>query len=259
MVNNMKLTSRMKKLLSSFFILLKERTYVKDEYHLKYVLNRNAKSDKLIVVFSAFHPERPFYNYIRTLNKVKNANILFVLDNFGYNQKGSYYVMENGSTKLQEVVEGFIKEMQEKLDCKELICVGSSKGGTAAVIYGCRLGASAVICAAPQYYIGDYLNTKNLSSCLEGILGTITEDGIQKLNAVVKNSICGCEDRKPNVYIHYSKNEHTYVNHIKPLLEELKKNGFEMEEDVESYKNHNDVALFFPAYLLKTVSVIVSK
>ena len=63
---------------------------------LRYLLQTSRLSDTLVVCFSGFgNGGVAKYNYISTLKSV-NANKLFILDDFGYNKQGSYYLGENG-------------------------------------------------------------------------------------------------------------------------------------------------------------------
>lgn len=59
---------------------------------------------------------------------------------------------------------------------------------------------------------------------------------------------------KPVIYLHYSKREHTYEEHIRFLLEQLHRLGFVVKEDVKEYLRHDEVALFFGDYMRRIVS-----
>lgn len=238
------------------WIRYREKCFHIGDERVKYILQENKKAEGLLVVFSGFSTDKPRYNYIRTLREVRKVNKLFILDDFGYQNRGSYYLMENGKDNVHKNCTALIKMIAEKVSAKELYCAGSSKGGTAALLYGCELGAKAVISGAPQYYIGNYLNTEKHKKLLYGMLGSpVEEKDIAGLNHVVEQAAKECRE-KPVVYLHYSPREHTYCEHICFLLKELEKQGFVVQKDRKEYTEHGDVALYFGQYLCQVMNNI---
>lgn len=59
------------------------------------------------------------------------------------------------------------------------------------------------------------------------------------------------------VYLHYSKMEHAYKEHIPYLLADLEKQGIPVEQNVETYTVHAELKYYFLQYLEKTVGRIV--
>ncbi len=230
-------------------LLLNERKYtLNNGKNIKYILDKN-KSDKLVVIFSGFPSEKESarYNYRRTLKNI-NFNKLFILDDFGYENRGSYYICENNDFFVEDGVISLINRVKKELDIKETIFLGSSKGGYASLYFGIKYGAEYIISGAPQYYIGDHLNTEKHKEILKSIVGNITSNNINYLNNLLRNEITTSINR-PKIYIHYSKKEHTYKEHIYNLVEDLKTNNYYLEEDIKDYELHSDVAKFFPTYI----------
>ena len=93
-----------KQLLRKFYFLLKK----KFKNGLKYCYFNN-NSNRLVIVFSGFPSGKPSYNYVRSLKNMKNANKLYILDDFGY--KGSYYWYENGNDTPMQLVKGLISNI----------------------------------------------------------------------------------------------------------------------------------------------------
>lgn len=60
------------------------------------------------------------------------------------------------------------------------------------------------------------------------------------------------------VYIHYSTEEHTYKEHIKEMLADLKAKNIKTVEDISNYTNHTDLVYFFPDFLKKSVKDILN-
>lgn len=127
------------------------------------------------------------------------------------------------------------------------------RGGTAAIYYGLKLDADKIIAGAPQYYIGDYLNTEKHRNILNGMMGKITEESIHTLNTVVSDMIFEKRGSDVSIILHYSKVEHTYSEHIRFLVAELEKYGYNVEKDEKDYENHSDVALYFPQLLKRKI------
>ncbi len=108
-----------------------------------------------------------------------------------------------------------------------------------------------VICGAPQYYIGDYLNTTDYH---KKILKSIIKDeriGIEEINNKLYNALNTQDISNTKFIIHYSKNEHTYKEHICYLIKDLKAKNANIQEDVSDYLNHDEVGNYFKALLVK--------
>lgn len=246
-----------KKRIRNLYFRMKTRQYK----HIKYIFIPNKCSNALIVSFSGFPGcgKRPSFNYMRTLKGIK-ANKLFLLDDFGYsNDLGSYYLGENGNWFLPQEIPELIDNITMKNRIKTIIMIGSSKGGTSALYYAILCKAKYAVIGAPQYYIGNYLNTSEFIPIIESICGNANEESVAKLNAVVPEIIKeNSASIKPKIYCHYSPCEHTYPEHIKDMIIYLRENNYIVYEDNNySYTNHSDVAKFFPKYLYDIVSNIL--
>ena len=237
--------------LSSVLLRIQIRMKEKKYERIKYLLQANRSSDTLLICFSGFNGSGPArYNYIKTLTTVK-ANKLFILDDFGYNKQGSYYLGENGECFVPDMIVGLIKKIQSDRDIKRVITIGSSKGGSAALYYSVKMGAESCIIGAPQYFIGSYLSVDKHLPILEGIMGNTSSESVETLDKVIRDVVMSPGDHKPSVHIHYSPKEHTYPEHIKDMIADLKSCGYSVAEDAEyDYTDHVDVSKCFPEYLL---------
>lgn len=225
------------------------------------VKHRKAPNNLLIVVFSGFSPmgKPPRYNYIETL-KFVNATQLFLLDDTGYNRAGSYYLGDNNSFYIPERICALISKIRQKYNKSRIVTCGSSKGGTMAIYYGLKVHANAVVCGAPQYRIGMYLRTAEHMPILKGIIGDVTNEKINCLNQLLENEIKSqsCDENKPQIYMHYSPQEHTYHEHIAELIEKLQSCGYTLVLDNDYfYRNHGDVGQYFKKYLLRTIESLM--
>ena len=232
-------------------IRLKLRLATKKKFgtnKIRYLLEKHKSSDSLVVVFSGFpkagEPAR--FNYLRALDKLR-INKLFILDDFGWENRGSYYLTGRpGQESLQEEICALIEKCRGE---KRLFTAGSSKGGSAAILYGLKCGAEGIVAGAPQYYIGSYLVGEGHTEILRSICGDTSETDVQRLNELLPGVIEKAPAEKTKMYIHCSKMEHTYHEHVSALLKRLQQRGFDVQCDLETYLNHEEVGRYFAKYL----------
>lgn len=119
------------------------------------------------------------------------------------------------------------------------------------LFYGIQCKANAVVCGAPQYHIGTYLNTDNHRLILQAMVGSTGAVGIKQLDDIIKNVMIEYAGlSRTKVYLHYSPYEHTYEEQIKDMVRDLKQLGYVVEEDnLYTYKEHSDVGSYFVPYL----------
>lgn len=224
--------------------------------NLKYYYSPCRKSKTLIISFAGFPGPgaAPGYNYVFRLKGIR-ANQLYLLDDI-WNpvSVGSYYLGKDGEWYLEKDVTDLIRQMKEQYGFDKVIMIGSSKGGTSALYFGIKMEADCCIIGAPQYHVGSYLSSEHLKPILKTIMGDDSQGSIDQLNNYIPLEIQKDHAKKPIVYIHYSPKEHTYRDHIKDMLSDLKENGYKVIEDSGyDYKQHSEVAKHFPAFLIKTI------
>lgn len=243
---------------NKLYLIIKQRAYTHEDIELKYILEKH-NSDVLCIIFSACTRNgiKARYNYIRTLKKYK-VNKLFILDDYGYDSRGVYYLGENGKFNIEKVVEKLIKKIKDETSTKECIFLGSSKGGYAALYFGMSFNDSKIIVGAPQYYLGDYLKGEANCHILEYIMGDKSYASINYLNELLPRKVINATE-KFNIYVHCSKEEHTYKNHISYLIDDLKENFHKVETEILNYSEHNDVGKYFPKYLCKILDNLLKE
>lgn len=242
----MNIKDNIKKLITRLFFRLKTHTYKK---RLKYIYE-NHGSKRLVISFTAFS-DKPCFNYYRTL-KGFGYDKLFLQDNFGY--KGSYLLYENGSELPYILTTGLLNEILSKKKYQEIVTLGTSKGGSDAIIFGLKIGATAIYSGANQYYIGKYLNTEvdNRRAVFKAMMGENAGDKEQSvLDSIMPNLLKEFSNSTSHIYLLYSKAEHTYDDHLKDMIMDIKKTNIQFTEIVENFNDHNDVGRFFIPYILK--------
>lgn len=252
------------RLLFKFYIKKHEKVYSRQGHLLRYLLieSKKAQCDTLLVSFSGFAPKgsKPTYNYIRTLRNC-DVNKVYLLDDFGLNSSGSYYLGEDGDFFLLNMIPDLLSQIKELQGIKKMVFFGSSKGATSALLYGILMGVDQVILGSPQYYIGDYLSENQYhQQILRKITGSISEDSKKTLNKMLPDLIASKRFSKlPDVYMHYSINESSYNHHLKNLINDLVSNNYTLYEDRGEYLEHSDVAIHFPRYLITTIKHLLTE
>ena len=112
--------------------------------------------------------------------------------------------------------------------------------------YGIKMKADSIVCGSPQFYIGQYLlaNEHHLQ-----IMDGISKDNnrVVLLDELLPNAI-EQNDYKGEIFLLMSSFEPSYVTHIIPLLDALKKYEYVSAFDAH-YKKHDDIGLYFANYL----------
>ncbi|KMT58653.1 Two component regulator three Y domain-containing protein [Listeria fleischmannii 1991] len=250
----------MKKRCIGLYFKMISRTF-KSSTSVQYALKTRRSHDTLVIVFSAFSRVGlpATYNYMATTKEVA-ADRLFILDDFGYNKQGGYYLFHKGTRAPETVVTELIESIIAQKKYRKVICVGTSKGGYAALYYGLKLKANAVIAGAPQYFLGDYLtDIPEKNPTYKGMVGEKEAYSVPYLNRLLQDKVLEEPKFPIDFYIHYSCNEHTFREHIADLIQDLKASGYPLTLDEQKYYKHQEVAYYFPPFLKRTLKKIIEE
>ena len=90
----------------------------------------------------------------------KMWNVLTPLDHFGYENKGSCWLGENGEFFVKDLLQKLIHKIAEEYECEDHIYLyGSSTGGYGAILHGMLCKANAVYAYAPRIRLQKTDNT----------------------------------------------------------------------------------------------------
>lgn len=208
---------------TKIIMTLNQKIYTGKKYNIKYLFQNNSKSKDLIIIFtSCTKPgQKARYNYMRTLDEFE-CNKLFILDDFGFDKRGAYYLGNNNGFDIEKDVESLINNIINKLNPNKKNFVGSSKGGYAALYFGLKYSKSIIISGAPQYILGNYLNLPSHRTILKYIMGDTNLSSIEMLNNLLRTVLEQYKNNACNVYLHYSSNEETYASDISILIKDIK-------------------------------------
>ena len=239
-------------------ILWEQKIFRHEDVTVKYILKKKKNAETLVIVFSACTRKglKARYNYVKTLNNLK-CNRLYILDDYAKDCRGSYYMGRDFRFNEEVAVTELINKIITELVPEKIVFCGSSKGGYAALNFGMKFDDSHMVVGGPQYFLTDYLKQGN-EFTLEHIIGESTLEKEHKLNVYLREKIQG-NDKKATqkIYLHYSNKEHTYEEHIKDMLTDLKVCGYDVTEDIADYANHSDISYYFPDFLRKQIEMII--
>ena len=193
---------------------------------------------------------------MRTVEKY-DVNKLFILDDFGFDGRGAYYLGKDKDFKIAEDVKSLINSICNKVNAKKEVYIGSSKGAYGALYFALYRKNTYVIAGAPQYMLGNYLNLPGHKEILEYIMGNTCEDSIEYLNVLMKKKLEESTKNNTKIFLHYSSEEETYESDLKPLVNELNKLNYNCEFDVMKYNNHAELTKYFPKYIQNCIEKII--
>lgn len=178
---------------------------------------------RLAVAFSAIGEVGDFtYNYRATLDQL-DVSALYILDDFG--SQGAYYHSDHRSEAIFRTVQRLISEVcsKEGLQPTSVATVGSSKGGTAALMHGSAFGAGRIIVGAPQTRVGTFL-AKPHPNILEYMAGGTTDEDVRHLDSIVFKQLENIGN-ETSISVLVGAEDHHLLQHVEPLMEHMKTIG----------------------------------
>ena len=96
-------------------------------------------------------------------------------------------------------------------------------------------------------------DAKTFNNVLRDMLGEgYTEENLRQLDVRLKEKIYKNRDSH-KLYIHYSVQDPTYINHTQFMIEDFKINKLEVIEDMQEYEKHWELKYYFPEFLINTL------
>lgn len=222
-----------------------EKTFVSRDQSVDYLLLKGSVfKDRLIVVFSAFNDSAvttaKTYNYVRTLQDF-DGNKLFIKDQCG--PQGSYYLGQAPDYTFSKVTMDLIEHVRKELGVvrENVICIGSSKGGTCALYHGVVGGYGGIIAGAPQTKIASYA-----LSCSKPTYEYMFGDNRKHAEEADRIVYKACDhELAMKVWVITSPLDWQYQEHVLPFLEEVGGNFQDLKVIVGKEMNsHNDIATY---------------
>ena len=235
---------------------------------IKYLFEKHNQSNKLAIIFSGIYKDEfrgikdaAKYNYIGTLEPIK-INKLFILDN--YFGKFCYYLGEGGNSVYESATLALITKMINQLNLTKdnILTIGSSKGGTAALYFGLKYGFQHIIVGAPQIFPGKYLKnvlgrrSTFISDRLVEIIDEEEHFSFERFDQLITNELLMC-DHKPDISIHVGSGDTLFQTDILPFQKLCIKQGINPLIEVSDYSDHGLTGTYFSPFLLQCLDKLL--
>lgn len=197
-------------------------TYIEDPYPIE-----NYRGErKLIIIFQSLGDEKSSdddkrYPYT-LLAGLKHFNVrkIYIKDDHG--MVGDYYLGINGTLNTKDAVIYFINEKikEYKLLKEDVIMLGFSKGGYAALLFSHEIGVGAAICAIPQFDLVKWID--KFKSHLSYIYPKEASDSDKEFYSEHLGEVIRRTLTPPGmIYLVTSRNDETYSDHIPHLIDAI--------------------------------------
>ena len=251
--------------------LLETRFYNEHIYFndlpIRYVFHESPiKSDILVVCFSGissmdFQGGKPVYNYIKTLEGLP-VHRLYILDEF--QNKFCYYLGKQGNREFERSVNALITTKANELEVpsQNIVSVGSSKGGTAALYYSLTYNYGHTIVGAPQIRISDFLKGLSKNVYMQEVFYFLHGENEALLADYYNNLLYTrmVENRKkPEMFFHIGDEDYHYQEHLVPFLNYCDSLRIPYNLDIQSYSDHSQTGTFFSPFLRNTMVKLINK
>src|SRR5699024_7562405 len=234
--------------------MFKNENIYKNNSNIKYYFQESEfNCDKLIVIFSGYadinSEIKHKYNYINSLRYI-NCHKLFILDNNG--ETGSYYLVEKLNFDVESSIISLILDTTSYLglSVKDIIGLGSSKGGSAALYFGLKYKFGTIISGGFQTKISDLISKRRPESedFLLGQKGTDEyNEKYHKLNNIIFEQLDSLI--RSDMYLMTSEHDWQYNTHVLPFIKYLDDMKIEYHlEKSEEMKNHSQISTYFPKF-----------
>lgn len=239
-------------------VLRSEEEFKMNRETLKYVFQEQKGSDKLVVVFSGFSPQGkpPVYNYIWSLKDV-DANKLYILDDAGYNSRGTYYLGKNRDFSIANAVTELIGEIQKRnsISNQKVITMGSSKGGFASLYFAFKNRYGMAITGGPQILLGDFFSRGNREPFMEYVSGGTSKEDVEYLDNLLLNVVDSTKT-SPVLNIQIGKGVEKDVEHINALVEKLEEKDYAYILEFADYDSHGAIGNYFPEFAIDKINAV---
>jgi len=240
-----------------------DRLYKFKNRYLIYSIRKRPESKKVVFVFSGVDATAAFcrMSYYGVREEL-DATVVHVMDHFGAH--GSYFLSIAGDQQIRNAIIGLVRHVQGELSLTnaETYFVGTSKGGTSALLVSLMVGGGQVIAGEPQIRLGDFIYSPKWEQLEQwralayAILGRVSSDDKEVLNRLISEII---ERYMPTyrgrVQILYGNRTGYWSGHISHLCEQAESLGMRQAFDLieGDFADHGEVVAPFLALLKERV------
>ncbi|MDQ1000308.1 hypothetical protein QFZ28_000708 [Neobacillus niacini] len=217
----------------------------------------NLLNNQLIVIFAGMGRMFEYkYNYSKAISEI-NCHKLFIIDDYG--ARGSYYLGNNGDSLVETSVISLILNIasSNNVPLNNILAMGSSKGGFAALYYGIKYSFGKIVAAAPQTLLGNFLQNFTLDM-VEDITNNREKADISFLNQKLFRLLEG-KRIYPDIHLLVGSEDNHHQNHLRPLINKLQQAQVEYKYEVIEGYGHNALALFQNYFTQKANYLVLNK
>ena len=221
-------------------------------YRLDISENEPENAPIMLVLHGVGYVSRPSY-YAE-----KNWNTIKPIDQYGYQNKGSWWLGENNDFFTAKLLEMVVNESKEKIgssDTSKLFIYGSSMGGYGAILHGVKLNATAIYANVPQVrLLGSTYSNNGMKPHFEAILGQNMDSQYNDLTKFLTSA-----ENHPLYFIcenRFSSTKNYLEEHALKLVNWFLDNSINFHLEIIPNKGHNknrgirEVRALFEQYCL---------
>jgi pimeloyl-ACP methyl ester carboxylesterase len=236
---------------------------------VKYVLRHATGSpDTLVICFSSAPPDGrpPLYTWHRLLGEFP-CHRLFVLDDHGPREplpQPNWYLGHGRDLATPDSICDLIDRIVSELEVarSNVVTVGSSLGGWAALYFGARIGAGHTLVAEPQTLLGDYLCGPVFSGppfhrLAAHIAGGSSAEDAAFLDGLLFDAFRAA-DSPPYVQVMCGRKSLYNEAYVQPLVALLDELGCDYRLALVRGSDHVKVTVRFGAFMRKRLSEILA-
>lgn len=224
---------------------------------IHYLFEKVDNSDHLIVSFHGFNTVfyQTSYENMGILKNV-NASKLFLLDDYDIN--GRIYLDKNRKDSLQQNISSLILDISSELGIQKenIIMLGASKGGTAAIYYGMRLSVGNIIAMSPPIYLSIWKSWKPYSQVFyKNIPGNCVDDDMY-MDSILENIVLQ-NDKSTLLHFLCISNDIYFKGYFKKFENFLNAQNISYEITLKEGDGHSDLPKFVAPFINEKLELIL--
>lgn len=218
------------------------------------------KSNKLIILFTAFfgdwgeraeyreHFQGYFHRY-KMFNNVHDYNYLFLCDQYGHDNNGTYYTGYKGDFFVERAIDLIIDKVVHEFSISKenIITLGSSMGGYAALKFAIQKKMMGAIAIHPHIYLDISAKFQNREDHVKYTLpdgdtqSQYNYSYTRKISRLINNEYF---HPLPRIFIHSCQDDYgVYNEQVIPFLNEFKALGGQFEFSSLQKGGHGDMSI----------------
>ncbi|OAB86249.1 hypothetical protein AWH69_15265 [Janibacter melonis] len=180
------------------------------------------RRDRLVVAFASTNQVGDFTSNYKPTVDGTGIEARYILDDWG--DQGCYYFQDHGDRAIFRSVQDLILDELDQLGLTpmDLVCIGSGKGGTAALLHGLSLGAGEIFVGAPQTRVGSFLREMH-PNILRFMTGNVDDRGVGEADRMVFDMATAMSDKwaESKVTIVVGERDHRLLGQVRVFAEHV--------------------------------------